>query len=221
MSESFAFLSDMVDYGPQILNGLINTLLLSGTISVTGLVAGILIFRLTLSESRVIRRSTASYISFFIGTPLIVLLFLMYYGLPQWSIKLSPFAIATIGFTLNVAAYNSRYLSAAYNGVDQQQLMAASAQGFSSQQIFTLIILPQTLRRAIPGLTNQVALNIKDSSIAFLIQYVDFFAQMQEQASLNFQYLKIYAVTGAVYLLLVSIVIFGSKRLETRFAIPH
>ena len=60
-----------------------------------------------------------------------------------------------------------------------------------------------------------------DSSIAFLIQYVDFFAQMQEQASLNFQYLKVYAVTGAVYLLLVSLVIFASKRLETRYAIPH
>ena len=221
MSEAFAFLNDIVDYAPQILNGLINTLILAGTISVTGLLAGILIFRLTLSDNKVIRKNTARYISFFIGTPLIVLLFLMYYGLPQWSINFSPFAIAVIGFTLNIAAYNSRYLSAAYNGIDQQQLMAASAQGFSSRQIFTLIILPQTLRRAIPGLTNQVALNIKDSSIAFLIQYVDFFAQMQEQASLNFQYLKVYAVTGAVYLLLVSLVSFASKRLEPRYAIPH
>jgi len=221
MSEAFAFLSDMVDYGPQILSGLVNTLILAGTISVTGLLVGILIFRFTLSDNKIIRKSAARYISFFIGTPLIVLLFLMYYGLPQWGINFSPFAIAVIGFTLNIAAYNSRYLSAAYNGIDQQQLMAASAQGFSSRQIFTLIILPQTLRRAIPGLTNQVALNIKDSSIAFLIQYVDFFAQMQEQASLNFQYLKVYAVTGAVYLLLVSLVIFGSKRLESRYTIPH
>ena len=163
MSEAFAFLNDIVDYGPQILSGLINTLILAGTISVTGLLAGILIFRLTLSDNEIIRKSTARYISFFIGTPLIVLLFLMYYGLPQWGINFSPFTIAVIGFTLNIAAYNSRYLSAAYNGIDQHQLMAASAQGFSSRQIFTLIILPQTLRRAIPGLTNQVALNIKDS----------------------------------------------------------
>jgi polar amino acid transport system permease protein len=221
MNDAFAFVSDMVDYAPQILSGLVNTLLLAGTISITGLLAGILVFRLTLSESKFIRKLTAGYISFFIGTPLIVLLFLMYYGLPQWGIKFSPFTIAVIGFTLNVAAYNSRYLSAAYNGIDQHQLMAASAQGFSSRQIFTLITLPQTLRRAIPGLTNQVALNIKDSSIAFLIQFVDFFAQMQEQAALNFQYLKVYAVTGAVYLLLVSLVIVSSKRLETRYAIPH
>ncbi len=221
MNDAFAFVSDMVDYAPQILSGLVNTLLLAGTISITGLLTGILVFRLTLSESKFIRKLTAGYISFFIGTPLIVLLFLMYYGLPQWGIKFSPFTIAVIGFTLNVAAYNSRYLSAAYNGIDQHQLMAASAQGFSSRQIFTLITLPQTLRRAIPGLTNQVALNIKDSSIAFLIQFVDFFAQMQEQAALNFQYLKVYAVTGAVYLLLVSLVIVSSKRLETRYAIPH
>ena len=185
MSEAFAFLNDIVDYAPQILNGLINTLILAGTISVTGLLAGILIFRLTLSDNKVIRKNTARYISFFIGTPLIVLLFLMYYGLPQWGINFSPFAIAVIGFTLNIAAYNSRYLSAAYNGIDQQQLMAASAQGFSSRQIFTLIILPQTLRRAIPGLTNQVALNIKDSSIAFFIRHLFLFDKVTFLRSLS------------------------------------
>ena len=220
MSHPFGFLQDMLDYWPQILSGLSNTLLLSATITVTGLLAGIVVFRLTLSQSKAVRSVTAGYISFFIGTPLIVLLFLMYYGLPQWDIRLSPFSIAVIGFTLNVAAYNSRYLSAAYNGLDSNQMMAASAQGFSQQQIFNLIILPQTLRRAIPGLTNQVALNIKDSSIAFLIQFVDFFAQMQEQAALNFQYLKVYAIAGAVYLILVSVVIFASKRLEHRYSIP-
>ena len=220
MSHPFGFLQDMLDYWPQILSGLSNTLLLSATITVTGLLAGIVVFRLTLSQSKAVQSVTAGYISFFIGTPLIVLLFLMYYGLPQWDIRLSPFSIAVIGFTLNVAAYNSRYLSAAYNGLDSNQMMAASAQGFSKQQIFNLIILPQTLRRAIPGLTNQVALNIKDSSIAFLIQFVDFFAQMQEQAALNFQYLKVYAIAGAVYLILVSVVIFASKRLEHRYSIP-
>ncbi len=220
MSHPFGFLQDMLDYWPQILSGLSNTLLLSATITVTGLLAGIVVFRLTLSQSKAVQSVTAGYISFFIGTPLIVLLFLMYYGLPQWDIRLSPFSIAVIGFTLNVAAYNSRYLSAAYNGLDSNQMMAASAQGFSQQQIFNLIILPQTLRRAIPGLTNQVALNIKDSSIAFLIQFVDFFAQMQEQAALNFQYLKVYAIAGAVYLILVSVVIFASKRLEHRYSIP-
>jgi polar amino acid transport system permease protein len=220
VSHPFGFLQDMLDYWPQILSGLSNTLLLSATITVTGLLAGIVVFRLTLSQSKAVQSVTAGYISFFIGTPLIVLLFLMYYGLPQWDIRLSPFSIAVIGFTLNVAAYNSRYLSAAYNGLDSNQMMAASAQGFSQQQIFNLIILPQTLRRAIPGLTNQVALNIKDSSIAFLIQFVDFFAQMQEQAALNFQYLKVYAIAGAVYLILVSVVIFASKRLEHRYSIP-
>jgi polar amino acid transport system permease protein len=221
MNESFAFIFDMLEYWPQILSGFTNTLLLAGTISITGFLAGIIVFRLTLSENKVIQKFTAGYISFFIGTPLIILLFLMYYGLPQWGIKFSPFTIAVIGFTLNVAAYNSRYLSVAYNGIDKHQLMAASAQGFSAQQTFSLITLPQTLRSAIPGLTNQVSLNIKDSSVAFLIQYVDFFAQMQEQASLNFQYFKIYALTGAVYLALVSLVIVGSKRLERRYATPH
>jgi polar amino acid transport system permease protein len=75
---------------PPILQGLGNTLLLAVIITFNGLLGGILVFYLTLSPRSVVRRLTDGYISFFIGTPLIVLLFLMYYGLPQWGLPLSP-----------------------------------------------------------------------------------------------------------------------------------
>ncbi len=216
MSSLLSFFEDVIEYWPQILGGLGNTLLLSGIITITGLLGGVLVFYLSLSPSRPVRRFTEGYISFFIGTPLIVLLFLMYYGLPQWGIRLAPLTVAVIGFTLNVAAYNARYLRSAYNGIDASELEAARAQGFSNLQVFRLITLPQALRLAVPGLTNQVILNLKDSSVAFLIQYTEFFAQMQELAGRNFQYFKAYLLAGLVYLGLVSVILYAARHIERR-----
>jgi len=214
------FLDEVLDYWPQILDGLGNTLLLAGTVTLTGLAWGIVVFHLALSQHAVVRRLTNAYISFFIGTPLIVLLFLMYYGLPQWGLRMSPFTVAVIGFTMNVAAYNARYLMTAYNGLDQSELEAARAQGFSELQVFRLITLPQAMRLAIPGLTNQAILNLKDSSVAFLIQYTEFFAQVQELATRSFEYFRAYVSAGLVYLALVSVIELAARWLERRFMLP-
>jgi len=220
MSGWLAFFQEVVDYGPQILQGLADTLLLSVVITLTGLVSGVLVFYLTLSQRNLTRRLTDAYISFFIGTPLIVLLFLMYYGLPQWGVRLSPFSVAVIGFTFNVAAYNARYLRTAYNGLDQEEMEAGRAQGFSSLQVFWFLTLPQSLRLAVPALTNQAILNLKDSSVAFLIQYTEFFAQVQELATRNFQYFKAYLMAGLVYLTLVSVIVLAARQLERRMLRP-
>lgn len=220
MSEWLDFFNEVVAFGPQIMAGLGNTVLLASIITVTGLLGGILVFYLAISQNNLCRKVTEGYISFFIGTPLIALLFLMYYGLPQWGIRLSPLAVSVIGFTMNVSAYNARYLMSAYRGLDQDELEAARAQGFSTLQIFSLIILPQVLRLSIPALSNQVILNIKDSSVAFLIQYTEFFAQVQDFAVRNFQFFKAYLMAGVVYLALVSVVVIAARWLERRLVLP-
>jgi polar amino acid transport system permease protein len=220
MNGWFSFQRDLLEQMPLILSGLINTLQLAASISVSGLLLGIAVFYLTLSKNRVVRQVTNGYISFFIGMPLIVLLFLMYYGLPQWGVRLSPFTVAFIGFTMNVAAYNAAYLKTAYNGLDKSQLEAASSQGFRPVQIFKFITLPQVIRFSIPALTNQVISNIKDSSVAFLIQYTEFFARVQELASTNFQFFKAYMFAGIVYLILVSIVVLLARQVEKRYVVP-
>lgn len=215
-----AFIHDLIAYSPQILTGLRNTVLLMVIMSVTGLVGGVGVFYLTLSKNKILRTWTERYISFFIGTPLLVHLFLIYYGLPELGIKLSAFTVVVVGFTLNVSAYNARYLMTAYNGLDKTELEAARAQGFTYPEIFRLIILPQVMRLAVPSLTNQVIQNLKDTSVAFLIQYHDFFAQMQEVASTNFQFFKAYITAGLVYLALVSIIVVAARRLERRISLP-
>lgn len=220
MSGWISFYHDLVEYSPFILSGLGHTVLLASIISVTGFVGGIFVFYLTLSQNRWIRLSTEAYISFFIGTPLIVLLFLMYYGLPQWGLRMSPLTVAIIGFTMNVSAYNARYLMTSFRSLDRTELEAARAQGFSRLQVFRWVTLPQVLRLSIPALTNQVILNVKDSSVAFLIQYTEFFAQIQDLAIRNFQFFKAYLFAGVVYLLLVSVVVLIARWLERRFVLP-
>ena len=214
------FERDLLEQMPLILAGLSNTLQLAVVISITGFLLGVVVFYLTLSKNVLIRNAINGYISFFIGMPLIVLLFLMYYGLPQWGVRLNPFTVAVIGFTLNVAAYNAAYLKTAFNGLDKTQLEAARAQGFKSSQVFRLITLPQVLRTSVPALTNQVIGNLKDSSITFLIQYTEFFARMQELASTNFQFFKAYLLTALVYLLLVSVIVLVARRIERQVQIP-
>lgn len=214
------FTRDLLDQMPLIMAGLVQTLHLAVVVSMTGLFFGVIVFYLSISPSAWVRKVVKGYISFFIGMPLIVLLFLMYYGLPQWGVKLSPFSVAVIGFTMNVAAYNAAYLSSAFNGLDQIEHDAARAQGFSHRQIFRLLTLPQVLRLSIPALTNQCIGNLKDSSVAFLIQYTEFFARIQELAATNFQFFKAYFLAALVYLALVSMIVIAARVVERKVIIP-
>jgi len=220
VSDWSIFRDDLVEQMPMILGGLGKTLELTAIISLTGFLLGIVVFYLSLSSNRFVRNFIKGYISFFIGMPLIVLLFLIYYGMPQWGFTLSPFTVAALGFTFNVAAYNAAYLTTAHNGLDPIEAEAARAQGFNRLQIFKLITLPQVLRLSIPALTNQVICNLKDSSVAFLIQYTEFFARMQEVAATNFQFFKTYFLSALVYLALVSLIVLASRALERRCILP-
>lgn len=214
------FIRDLIVYLPQILTGLKSTLVLMGIISVTGFLGGTALFFLKLSGNESGRKIIERYISFFIGTPLLVHLFLMYYGLPELGIHLSPLTVSVIGFTLNVSAYNASHLTTAYHGLDPMEFEAARAQGFRPTEVFRSIVLPQTLRLSVPSLTNQVIQNLKDTSVAFLVQYQDFFSVIQEIASTNFEFFKAYVMAGLLYLALVSVIVFSARRLEERMALP-
>ena len=214
------FVSDLIDQVPLIIDGLARTVLLAIVISVTGFFAGVFVFWLRLHRNRLVARLTTAYISFFVGMPLIVLLFLMYYGLPQWGVRLTPFAVVVIGFTFNIAAYNAGYLLSAYNGMDRGEIEAAVAQGFSELQIFRFIVLPQALRVCVPSLANQVIRNVKDTSLASLVQYTEFFARIQEVASGDFQFFAAYLFAGSIYLMFVSAIVIAARQVERRYPAP-
>ncbi|NWA45174.1 amino acid ABC transporter permease [Pseudomonas reactans] len=217
MSDSMlSFYHDFLDQWPLIYLGILATVKLTVVISVTGFLLGVVVFYLSLSKNSRLARCVEAYKSFFIGTPLICIIYILYYGLPTHGFRLSPFEVTVLGFTLNIAAYNAAYMLTAYNGLDKTQLEAASAQGFSRLQIYSYIILPQVLRTSVPALTNQVIHNLKDSSLAFLVQYPELFARMQELAAGNFEFFKTYSLTAVFYILMASVIYFFAKNIERR-----
>ncbi|MCI4001952.1 amino acid ABC transporter permease [Dickeya dianthicola] len=215
------FYNDLIDQLPLVLDGVVETLKLAAIVSLSGLLWGIVIFFLSVSNQPAVKNITKIYMDFFIGTPLILILFVIYYGLPQTGIHLSPFVVAVTGFTLNVGAYNAAYMTTAYNALNKQETEAAIVQGFSRWQIFRLIILPQVFITSIPALTNQVINNIKDSTIAFLIQYTEFFSRIQEVASTNFEFFNAYLFAALVYLVFITFIVMLSRIIERKLGIAE
>ncbi len=205
---------------PALLSGLKWTIVLSGTASVAGLFGGFFLLFLLTQPSRAIQVAANAFITFFIGTPLLALLFLMYYGLPTIGLDLSPFAAAFIGFTLNVSAYNARYLLSGYKAISPAERMAAQAMGFGRRQTFRVLIIPQSWRYALPGLTSQVINNLKDSSIAFLIQLDGFLSFIQNFTAQNFMFFRGYAFAAAGYLAMVLLLALAARKVRSRFRIP-
>lgn len=163
-----------------------------------------------------VKAITRLYMDFFIGTPLILILFVIYYGLPQSGIHLSSFTVAVTGFTLNVGAYNATYMTTAYNALNKYETEAADVQGLNKRQVFLWITLPQVLLSAIPALTNQVINNHKDSTIVFLIQYTEFFVRIQEIAATSFKFFHAYLFAAIVYLIGVTFIVGLARFLEHR-----
>lgn len=210
------FFNDLTEQLPLVVDGIKETCKLALIVSITGFLWGIIIFFLSLSHRPVVKAITRLYMDFFIGTPLILILFVIYYGLPQSGIHLSSFTVAVTGFTLNVCAYNAAYMTTAYNALNKYETEAAVVQGLNKRQVFLWIILPQVLLSSIPALTNQVINNLKDSTIVFLIQYTEFFARIQEVAATSFKFFHAYLFAAIVYLIGVTFIVGLTRFLEHR-----
>ncbi|EAC1033387.1 amino acid ABC transporter permease [Salmonella enterica] len=210
------FFNDLTEQLPLVVDGIKETCKLALIVSITGFLWGIIIFFLSLSHRPVVKAITRLYMDFFIGTPLILILFVIYYGLPQSGIHLSSFTVAVTSFTLNVGAYNAAYMTTAYNALNKYETEAAVVQGLNKRQVFLWIILPQVLLSSIPALTNQVINNLKDSTIVFLIQYTEFFARIQEVAATSFKFFHAYLFAAIVYLIGVTFIVGLTRFLEHR-----
>ena len=205
---------------PALVSGLKWTLVLSGAITVSGLFGGMLLLFLLTHPWRAVRLLANAYVTFFIGTPLLALLFLMYYGLPTVGLGLSPFAAAFIGFTLNISAYNARYLMSGYKAIAAAEMTAAVAMGYRRRQIYLYLILPQSFRYAVPALISQTINNLKDSSVAFLIQCDGFLSFIQNFTAQNFYFFRGYAFAAVGYLIMVFLLTLAARKIQQRTRIP-
>ncbi|MEJ2766804.1 amino acid ABC transporter permease [Photobacterium sp. MCCC 1A19761] len=142
------------------------------------------------------------YISFFRGTPLLVQLFLLYYGLPQVFpvfVGLDAFSAAVIGLSLHFAAYKAETIRAAIIGVDRSQMEASLSIGMTELQSMRRIILPQASRVALPSLMNYFIDMIKSTSLAFTLGVAEIMAKAQMEASSSFKFFEAFLAVALIY----------------------
>lgn len=156
------------------------------------------------------------YVSFFRGTPLLVQLFMIYYGLPQLGIQLDPLPAALIGFSLNMAAYTAEILRAAIASINRGQWEAAASIGMGRAQTLYRAILPQAARTALPPLGNSFISLVKDTALAATIQVPELFRQAQLITARTFEIFTMYLAAALIYWLLASVLAYFQGRLEHR-----
>lgn len=147
-------------------------------------------------------------------------LFILYFALPSIGLYFSPFTAAVIGFILCSGAYHSEYIRGAIQSIKSGQMMAAEALGMSKFHAIVSIILPQALRRALPGCSNEIIYLIKYSSLAYMVTCVELTGAGKMVATRYFEYTVVFLVVGAMYLLMVSIVTVVLNGLERKMEIP-
>ena len=205
---------------PPVLEGALVTLKLIALSIPLGLILGILIAVGRVYGNKFISSFCTVYTLFFRGTPLLIQLFILYFGFPSIGIFFSPFAAAVIGFILCSGAYHSEYIRGAIQSIKIGQMMAAEALGMTRSKAILYIILPQALRRAISGCSNEIIYLIKYSSLAFMVTCVELTGAGKIIASRYFEYTLVFLVVGAIYLLMVSIVTKVLNTLEKKLEIP-
>jgi len=215
-----SFLSLSYEIMPGLLKGAVVTLELTVCSISLGFILGVALALGRLYGKRPVSLFCTGYIEFFRGTPLLVQLLILYYGLPPYGIRLSSFVAGILGLGLNSAAYQAEYFRGAIQSVSQGEIMAARAIGMSRFKAIVNIILPQMFRIVIPSWSNELIYTLKYSSVAYMIGAPELMAQAKFIAAANFRYFEVFLVVAFIYLIAVVILSRILSVLEKRVRIP-
>jgi L-cystine transport system permease protein len=183
---------------------------------VLGLGVALVVALMRLSPVRAVSGAARTYISIIRGTPLLLQLFLIYYGLPSLGVQFDPFPAAVLAFTLNVGGYAAEVIRASILAVPKGQWEAASTVGMNYVTTLRRVVLPQATRTAIPPLSNTLISLVKDTSLASTIQVTELMRVAQEAAAPTYQFLSMYSVAAVYYWVICLGLSFGQSRLEER-----
>lgn len=181
-----------------------------------GLVLAVAVALARISRSRVLAGLARAFVSIIRGTPLLVQLFIVFFGLGQIGIRLDPFVAATIALSLNVAGYASEVVRSAILSVPKGQFEAATTIGLDYRQTLRRIVFPQAARTAVPPLSNTLLSLTKDTSLASTVLLTELFRVAQVSAGANGQYLALYSVAAVYYWVVCTILSVAQTRLEKR-----
>ena len=214
-------LKTIVSWVPPLLEGAQVTILLTLVSVSAGLVGSLFLALGKMSKKKVLNRISGAYIFFFRGTPLLMQLYFIYYGLPQITPLLTinnRFIAAFIAFALNSAAYCAEIIRAAIQSIDKGQFEAARALGMNYGQTMRLIVIPQSIRRLIPPVGNEFIMVLKDASLVSIIALADI-TKVTRSISSSTGSAMVYIPAMILYLIITAIFTLIFNKLEKKYSV--
>jgi arginine transport system permease protein len=221
---------NILAYLPQLMSGLSITLILMLASVVTGLALAILMTMASYSDKWLLRKFVDIIVFFIRGTPLLVQIFLIYYGIGQfafirdsflWFILREPMTCAIIALSLNSACYTTILLQGAIASVPKNEIAACEAIGMSKWLAFRRIIFPRAFRLAIPAYSNEVIMILKGTSLASTITLLDLMGMTQQLIGETYATVEFYLAAAVIYLLLNGIISLIFKCLQKKASVYH
>ena len=205
-------------FGKILLPGLTMTIPLTAISFFFALIIALIVAMIQFAHVRVLRQVARFYVWVILGTPLLVQLFVVFYGMPNIGILIDPFPAAVIVFSINEGAYMAEIIRAALESVPAGQMEAGRCVGMTYLQTMRRIILPQAMRTAFPSLSNSLISMIKDTSLAANITVTEMFMATQRIVARTYEPLALYIEVGLIYLLFCTVLTklqsVGEKRLN-------
>jgi His/Glu/Gln/Arg/opine family amino acid ABC transporter permease subunit len=188
---------------PYLLQGAGLTIIISAAAMLLALILGMVVALISQLPWRAARGLVRAYVEIFRNTPLLIQIFIVYFGLPQLGLKLSPFLSGLSALTLYTAAYNTEIFRAGLEAVPKGQLEAARSTGLSPLQEALHVIIPQAIRISFPALGNNLVSLVKNSSLVSIIGMVELMFVANDISFNNFRSFEIYGAAAVLYVILV------------------
>jgi len=205
---------------PDLIGGLKITIGLSVICISLGIIVGIFLGVARVYSKGFIYWLVTAYVEFIRGTPCLVQLLLIYYGLGDMGIFLKPIVSVGIALALNSSAYQAEYLRGAILSVRPGQVVASRALGLSKWGSIMYVILPQAMRLVVPSSSNEIVLMIKTTSLAFVVGLPELMSRANSIAFENFKYIQTFLITAAIYIIVVLFIAKALDILERKTKIP-
>ncbi|MDT0172193.1 MULTISPECIES: amino acid ABC transporter permease [unclassified Exiguobacterium] len=205
---------------PFFLEGLQVTLYIFIIAVIVGFLIGLVVALMRLSPLKILNAIAIIYIDVIRGTPFIVQLFFIYFGLNslEW-LSMDRMYAGILTVAINAGAYFAEIIRAGIQSIDKGQTEAARSLGMTGRQTMVQIILPQAFRRMLPTITNQSIISLKDTSLLSIIGIADLTQQGQVQQSTTFEPFIVWSVVGLMYFVIIYLLSFVAKFLERRFTL--
>ncbi|WP_346935623.1 amino acid ABC transporter permease [Clostridium sp.] len=210
-------MNNLINLLPQVFQGLkvtIEVFILTLALSIP---LGILVAQGRLSKNKILNKITSGYILIMRGTPLLLQIVFIFFGLPIIGITFDRFPAAILAFTLNYAAYFAEIFRAGIVSIEEGQYEAAKVLGFSQKYIFFKIVLPQAIKRILPAVANEIITLVKDTALVYVVG-LDELLKVGKIASNTEASLIPLLIVGIIYLLLIAVFSEVFKKLEKRYS---